>query len=298
MSLSLSLKRLGFAPLSRSVFWCRAGRLIHAVVISRDRHGDTAVSPVVWHSSMMGDGEMFRPSSIQSPVSGNVSPFGVDSSWTWKAGDLDAALVVSILKLFFSRFATMEDVNRCLDGAFVTPFFQARLAHGTARPDVDALVSSSATYATVGGAVDRGCALATGKMFLTEMMSPLGFSLAKSEEVVVVRKNAEMYDCVRLTLDQFGTFATITCFPWTTKVWNVDKRWKGIYYPMLRQDVFVGDRPFLINLSRLTEIDVAKLRLLIEPYLADFASVSDARAFAERLGSQWSTLASSLLRIA
>jgi hypothetical protein len=296
-SLVSCLKAAGFAPLTRSVYWCRAGELIHAVVISKDRYGEIAISPIVWHSALIRPDEEFKPSSVQSPVCGSVGPSGINSSWTWKTTELDSAFLVSTLKVFFGRFATLQDLRRSLQGTYVTPFFQERLEQGAARPEIDALVTTSAIYAVTGGAIDRIAAHSVAAAFLSNILSLSGFSLAQTEDVVVIRARGEMFDCVRLVLDQFGTFASVVCFPWTTKIWKIDNRWKGTYYPMIPRDVCKNGRPILLDLSQLGQVDIADLHSGIQRCLAQIQAISDARTFADQMDPQWRTIANALRKI-
>jgi len=296
-SLSATLKAIGFEPLSRTVQWCRAGELIHAVVVGKDRQGDTAISPIVWHSSLLADGEKFTPSSIQSPISGNVSPLGIDSSWTWNSEAIDPEFVASVLEPFFCRFATLEDVRRALGESFVSPFFRERLARGIPRPEIDALPTSNARYLVEGGATAKSVAHARGRAFLMEIMGPLGFSLVGSEDVVAIRPRGEVHDCVRFFIDAFGTFGALTCFPWTTAVWKVDKRWKGTYYPMIRHDVCEVGRPMLFELARLEGVKRIPLRLQVEERLGDLLSVSSVQEFTAQLDPKWATVATALRRL-
>jgi hypothetical protein len=293
-SITFEIKALGFSPLTRSIWWCRAGDLIHAVVLGKDRYGELSVSPVVWHSSLLGDAEKFQPSSLQSPIAGSVSPSGISSSWTWPASEIDAKFICDVLVKFFEGFADSSDIRRVLDGAFVSPFYEERLANGKQRPDVDSMVSSRAKYAVEGGALSPKLAYGLASSFFEKLVAPLGFVVIGGEDIVAVRKRGKLHDCIRILPDLFCSFATITCFPWTTDIWRVDKRWKGTYYPMIPFDLCQNGRPVLAQTAQLEKVDRSMLRELIVERLSEISHISDNGKFAESLGSQWNGVARSL----
>lgn len=294
MSLDAALKRMGFKSLSPAVRCCRAGDLVHAVVLGQDRYGRKSISPVVWHPTMLACDEKFCPASIQSPVSGNLSPLGIHSSWTWKKSEIQPLLISSMLQKFFAGFSTLLDIQNATEGRFLTPFFKERLTKGTTVLEVEALGLPAAIYPIEGGVLRRSYAIAIARSFLAELVEPLGFSMVESDDVVAILRRGDMYDCVRLLLDEFCTFASITCFPWTKAVWQVEKRWKGTYYPMVRFDVCQDGHPQLLELRKLKQVDITALRALICESMKNVTSVSSVDEFRLRLGPEWSSIANSL----
>lgn len=293
-----TLKALGFSALTPSLFWCRAGDLIHVVQNRKNRYGERDLSALVWSSSLLGEGEEFAPTAIQSPVCASVSPRGMVSSWSWKKEDIDPEFVASMLKAFFRQFATLGDIRAAIGNDYVTPFFADRLEHGQSRPDVDVRVASRATYELLGGARSRKHANDLAYDFLIDVLANTGYSMVQGEDVVAIRpRDGNMLDCVRLVVDQFGTFGAFVCFPWSTKVWSVDRRWKGSYYPMLYRYVGGEDHPILVDLSEKQNADRERLRELVEECSAEFSEIRDVHSFAAHLDSQWSNVAGGLLRL-
>jgi hypothetical protein len=292
------LKSLGLSKLTPSVHWCRAKELIHVVAIHKARCGETNISALVWSSSLLSEGEVFSPAAIQSPICASVSPRGMTSSWSWRKDDIDPEHVASILRSFFRQFATLDDIRAALEDSYVTPFFVERLANGKPRLEIEERVSSQALYEVRGGALGRNRINELARAFLGEILAKTDYAIAKTEDVVAIKpRKEEMLDCVRLIVDEFGTFAVLVCFPWTTKVWSVDKRWKGTYYPMLPHYVGSEDRPMLFDLLEEKNADPERLRVLIDDCAAKFSEISDIHAFAALLDSQWSAVALGLRRI-
>jgi hypothetical protein len=297
-NLASVLKSLGFSKLTPSVLWCRAKNLIHVVAIQKTRYGETNISALVWSSSLLSEDEIFSPAAIQSPICASVSPRGMTSSWSWRKEDIDPERIASMLRSFFRQFATLDDIRTALGDSYVTPFFIERLENGKPRTEIEEKVSSQALYEVHGGALDRNQVNEFARGFLSEVLAKKDYVIVKAEDVVAIRtRKGEMLDCVRLVVDDFGTFAVIVCFPWTTKVWNVDKRWKGTYYPMIPRYVGGEDRPMLVDLIENQNIDLERLRELLDDCVAGFAEINDAHAFAARLDSQWSSVAFGLRRM-
>jgi hypothetical protein len=207
---------------------------------------------------------------------------------------MDVKFLSWVLARFFARFAALADMRRALDGVFVSPFYEERLANGKQRPDVDSIVSSKATYAIEGGALSPRLAHELARSFLAELVVPLGFVIVECEDVVAVRKRGDLNDCIRILPDLFSSFCTITCFPWVTDIWRVDKRWKGTYYPMIPFDLCRNGRPILIETALLYEVDRGSLRQLILERLSEISAISNKRQFADALGPQWAGIGSSL----
>jgi len=288
------LRDIGFTQLSRDVVWCSGGQLIHVVSFGKDPHGRVMVCPIVWHSSLLSQSEKLAKGSIQSPVSGNVSPSGVDQNWVWEDGELDAEFAVRVLTKFFGHFGTLDDVRRSLEGRHVWPRFQEVLSQDFTRPEIDALVQSKALYAVGGGALTAYEAGSRYSEFLRRLLTPLGFSLVKSSDVIAVRRRGELHECVRILIDSFATFASITCFPWSTDIWRADKRWKGTYYPMIRFDLCNEQGRILFELEELETFDLDQLRSEVELTVDAFSSLKTSSDFVSALGPQWANIASSV----
>lgn len=102
---------------------------------------------------------------------------------------------------------------------------------------------------------------------------------------------------MRVVPDAFGTYVTLTCFPWPIAVWRVDKRWKDNFYPMLSYDVIRAGKTCLLTFRDFIEMDHEQLQLLLEDGIRRSGEVGNHLEFADQLGSNWSEMAAKLHRI-
>lgn len=290
------LKALGFKAVTRSLFACRAGKVVHAVSVVKDRYGDVMIHATASPSGFFSDQEPFAQ-GLYSPVGGDVSPRGVISSWSWSGELVDTEVALTVLLGFLARFASLEDVRRAVEGIWIHPHAQACLSlDGPAAAMVEALPLAS--YPVPGGAVSLDSAVAMARVQLAGALEPLGFVMANCSDVVALRKRGAMADGVRAVLDSFGTHVTLSCFPWPDAVARADKRWKDSPYPMVPYDVVHEDGSLALwPLDSFCALAPDQLRALLAPGIACSSSVADHLAFAALLDGQWSTVASGLRHI-
>lgn len=297
--LGAALRGLGLRALKPSLFACRAGELLHAVHVRKDRHGDLRVSPVVWHPCLFDDDGGPFPGNLVSPVQGDLSPRGVVPSWSWPEGTLDAAVAADTLAGFFAPFRTLDDLRNALDGGYVLPFFKERLADAAPRLDLAAHSGSQAAYAVPGGARSLDEARQACRDFLRAVVAPLGFQPAPGVDIVAIRERGELVDCVRILPDDFGTFASLLCFPWSRLAWAADRRWKGTYYPAVATPVPAEGGAWLAPVARLEAVDIEALRGQVAASLAHTAAgCATADDFIARLGGDFATLANAMRHLA
>jgi hypothetical protein len=295
---SKRLTGLGFTAITRSVFACRAADVVHAVFVSKDRHGDAKIHVVACPAGFFEPNEAFSVDQLRSPACGDVSPRGVVSSWTWEGGQVDADTAIAVLLGFFSRFATVDDVRRALQGAYVTPYAEERLQRDIATPAC-VLALPLANYPVPGGALALADATGQARAQLERALAPLGFAIAQMEDAVAVRQRGNMFDGVRAVMDAFGTHVTLACFPWPAAMARADKRWKDTYYPMVSYDVMREDgRLLILPLNQFVALEPEQLRAMVEEGIARSARVENHLAFADLLDGQWASLAGKLRHIA
>ncbi|MES2319389.1 MAG: hypothetical protein V4631_18065 [Pseudomonadota bacterium] len=287
------LPSLGFKPITGAVFACRGGNLVHAVIISKDRYGCDVVSLLVCLPSFFEHGAPIARDNLQSPLAGDISPRGVVSTWAWEKGTLDIPFAVDMIKSFFKEFAIPADVRRALDDLYVSPYFEELMP-------LDVPVSGnmaelpSATYDIAGGALSLNEARETARALLRAALVPLGFTMPEGADVVAVRPRGDMFDCVGAVMDAFGTFVTLTCFPWTPAIWRADENWKETFYPMVSYDVMKDGVPFVLPRRRLVDMDPASLRAFFEDGIRSSSEITNHLEFADMLGSSFATMAAKL----
>jgi hypothetical protein len=284
---------LGFKPVTRSIFACRGGGVVHVVLLSKDRHGGDVVSVLVCLPSFLDQGPSLTPDNLRSPLTGAISPRGVVSSWAWEKGAVDATFIVDMIKAFFKDFATPADVRRALDDLYVSPYFEKLLPLDVPVPGNMAALPS-ATYDVAGGALSLSEARETARTQLGIALVPLGFMLPEDADVVAVRRRGDMFDVVRAVLDDFGTFVTLTCFPWTTAVWRADENWDGIYYPMVSYTVMKDGVPFVLSRQAFIEMNPVVLGALLEDGIRRSSEITNHLQFADALSSSFATIAAKL----
>jgi hypothetical protein len=288
-----SLATLGFKAMSRKVFACRAGELLHSVVIGKDRHGSDVVSVLVSIPGFFEHDAAVTLDTIQSPLAGDVSPRGVVSSWAWDKGTLDSAHVAKLIEAFFSGFATPGDVRSALAGWYVPPHYEALLPLDLPVPDsVKAL--PAACYQTPGGAVSREEARALACTHLEKVLAPLGFALADTADIVAVRRRGTMFDAVRVMMDEFGTFLTLICFPWSEAIPVADKNWEDRYYPMLPFCLSQDGKPYVMTRQAFLDMAPEQLRSLLEDDIRRSGQVSNHLEFAAALDASFADMAARL----
>jgi hypothetical protein len=178
----------------------------------------------------------------------------------------------------------------------VYPYFESRLAADA--PPIPAMSGLPlANYAVAGGARSLEYATAAAREKLYAALGEAGFKLAPQPDVIVVRARGNMVDGVSALLDKFGTHVSLTCFPWTTAIWQVDKRWKGSYYPMLPFDVLADGKPALFTIDEFINLENSALRELVAPGLARAAQVGNHHQFAGALSTDWARVAENLYRL-
>lgn len=294
---SKRLTGLGFKAITRSLFACRAGDVVHAVFVSKDRYGDAKIHVVACPASFFDADEAFSADQLRSPVCGDVAPRGVISSWTWNEVNVDADAAIEVMLGFLSQFATAEDVRRAMQGTYASPYAQERLQRDVPAP-ASVLALPLASYPVPGGAVSLVDATAQARARLERALAPLGFMVAKMEDAVVVRQRGKMFDCVRAVMDAFGTHVTLSCFPWPAAMARADKRWKDTYYPMVSYDVMRADGKLMVMpLNQFVALEAGQLCALVEEGIARSARVDDHLAFADLLDGQWASFAGKLRHI-
>lgn len=295
-TLKAKIVALGFKALSKSVYACRHGDLVHTVIISKDRYGGDIVSVLVSIPAFFDADAVLGVETLQSPLAGDVSPRGVVATYAWDKGTIDEVLVARVIAEFLGRFAVSSDVRIALADQHVYPHFESRLPVDP--PPIPAMADLPApNYPVSGGACSLAAATNTARMKLQAALGEMGFKLSPQPEVIAVRARDGMIDGVVALLDQYGAYLTMCCFPWTKAVWQVDKRWKNSYYPMLPFDVLADGQPALFTVDEFVNLGNDKLRELVAPGLELAAQVKDHHQFANALGANWGGIAASLQRL-
>lgn len=291
-----TLKGLGFKALTQAVLVCRYGSLVHTVMLTKDRHGSGRISVMVSIPAFLeADGPLTRD-SLQTPLMGDVSPRGVVPSWVSDEGRVDAVFVTRVITGFFSAFACPDDVRRALDGLWVSPHFAPLLALDAPIPaSVESL--PLAGYQVIGGALSPARLEELTRAHLMAALAPLGFLAVPGADVLAVRQRGDMFDGVRLIPDEFGTFLTLICFPWPAAVWEADPKWEDRFYPMLPFDVRCDGEALVLSPQEFLQLEARELGELLKEGLAQAGAVSDHREFADRLDTQFATLASRLRQL-
>jgi len=293
---SKRLTSSGFKAITRTVFACRAGDVVHAVLV-KDRHGDAKIHVVACPAGFFEADQALSADQMRSPVCGDVAPRGVISSWTWEGGNVDADVATEVLLGFFSQFACADDVRRALQETYVTPYAQERLQRDVPAPAC-VLALPLANYPVPGGAVSLADATGQARAQLQRALAPLGFTAAPQEDAVLVRQRGKMFDCVRAVMDAFGTHVTLACFPWPAAMARADKRWKDTYYPMVSHDVMRPDGKLMVlRLNQFVALEAGQVCALVEEGIARSAQVADHLAFADLLDGQWASFAGKLRHI-
>lgn len=295
-ALKTRIAALGFKALSKSVYACRHEDLVHTVMISKDRHGGDIVSVLVSIPSFFDVDAALSVETLQSPLAGDVSPRGLVGTYAWDKGTIDEDLVAKTIAGFLEQFATPADVRNALAGQFVYPYFESRLPVDV--PPIPAMSGlPAANYVVAGGArtIESAKAAARGK--LQAALGEAGFKLSPEPDVIAVRSRGHMFDGVRALFDHHGTYITLTCFPWTPAVWQVDKRWKGSYFPMLPFEVLASGKPALFTVDEFVNVENDKLSALVAPALELASQVKDHHQFADALTTDWRRIAENLYRL-
>lgn len=295
-TLKAKIVALGFKPLSKSVYACRHGDLVHTVMIYKDRYGLDVISVLVSIPSFFEVDSAMSLETLQSPLAGEVSPRGVVSTYSWDKDTMDGDLVVKVVSGFLGRFATPSDVRNALADRFTGSHFGERLP-------VDAPLTQAmlelpiAKYPVEGSASSLEGARDAARQKLKDALGGDGFKLSPEADAIAVRARGAMFDGVRALIDDFGMYITLTCFPWTTAVWQVDKRWKGSYFPMLPFEVQSDGKPVLFSVDEFVDLEKGKLREMVAPCLERAAQVRNHHQFADALGANWGQIAANLYRL-
>jgi len=295
-ALKARIAALGFEALSKTVYVCRHGDLVHTVMINKDRYGGHIVSVLVSIPAFFDADAALSVETLQSPLAGDISPRGVVGTYAWDKGIIDENQVAKTIAEFLGCFATPADVRNALADQHVYPYFESRLAADA--PPIPAMSGLPlANYAVVGGARSLEYATAAAREKLYAALGEAGFKLAPQPDAIVVRARGSMVDGVSALLDKFGTHVSLTCFPWATAIWQVDKRWKGSYYPMLPFDVLADGKPALFTIDEFIDLENSALRELVAPGLARAAQVGNHHQFAGALGTDWARVAENIYRL-
>jgi len=294
-ALKVRIGEMGFKALTKSVYACRQGDLVHTVMINKDRYGGDVVSVLVSIPAFFDQDAALTVETLQSPLSGNVSPRGVFKTYSWDKGTFDEELVARTIAGFFSQFARSEDVRKALLGHHVHPYFDERLSVD-AQPIPAVLDLPMAAYPGPGGARSSEDVKALVREKLQAVFAGEGFSLA-GNDAVVIRPRGEMVDGISALIDDYGSYLTLSSFPWPKAVWQADKNWKGSYYPMLPFDVRSNDKLVLFTLDEFINLENSRLRELVTPGLEWVAQVKNHHQFADALGTSWGRIAAGLYRI-
>ncbi|SFG91058.1 hypothetical protein SAMN05518865_12264 [Duganella sp. CF458] len=295
-ALKTRIAALGKA-LSKSVYACRHGDLVHTVMINKDRYGGDMVSVLVSIPAFFDANAALSVETLQSPLAGDISPRGVVGTYAWEKGTIDEDLVAKTVAEFLGLFATPADVRNALAGQFVYPYYESRLPIDA--PPIPAMSDlSEANYPVAGGARTLESARAAARDKLQTALGEVGFKLSPESDAIAVRPRGHMFDGVRALLDNYGSHIPLTCFPWTTAIWQVDKRWKGSYFPMLPFDVLASGKPVLFTVDEFVNLGNDKLRELVAPALELAAQIQNHHQFADALSSDWGRVAESLYRLA
>jgi len=123
-----------------------------------------------------------------------------------------------------------------------------------------------------------------------------GVSLA-ANDAVVIRPRGGIVDGISALIDDYGTYLTLSSFPWPKAVWQADKNWKGSYYPMLPFPVLKDGKRWLVSIDEFVHLENGQLRELIAPALEMAAQVRDSHQFAGALGGDWRQVAEKLQRL-
>lgn len=295
-TLKTKIAALGFKALSKSVYACRHGDLVHTVMISKDRYGGDIVSVLVSIPSYFDADAALSVETLQSPLAGDISPRGVVDTYAWNKGSIDEDLVAKTIGRFLGFFATPPDVRNALAGQFVYPYFESRLTVDA--PPIPAMAELPApSYPVAGGARSLEYATAVARKKLQAALAEAGFKLSSQPDVIAVRARGNMIDGVSALLDKFGTYVSLACFPWTPAVWQVDKRWKGSYYPMLPFEVLADGKAARFTVEDFVNLENGKLLELLAPGLEQAAQFKNHHQYAGALGSDWGRVAENLYRL-
>lgn len=289
------IAEMGFKALTKSVHVCRHGDLLHTVMVNKDRYGGDTVSVLVSIPSFFDQDAALTVETLQSPLSGDISPRGVLKSFSWDKGSLDEELVARTIAGFFKHFASADDVRNALAGHHVYPYFSERLSID-AQPIPAMSDLPEAHYPVAGGARSSEDVKGVVRSKLLAALAGEGFSLA-ARDAVAIRGRGEMFDGVSALIDDYGTYLTVSSFPWPKAVWQADKNWKGAYYPMLSFPVLDGDKPRLFGVDEFVNLESCVLRELIRTSQQLAARVRDSHQFAAALGSDWRQMAEKLYRL-
>lgn len=289
------LQRHGFAMITPSVFACMTkDSVIHHVSVYSNRLDGTSVWVAVTHPVFLGtDGDLREASS---PVCGKMSPTGVTSNWTWRdesPTEVDSALMV--LLEFFGNFRSIHDIQQVLIDRFVQTEFAllaSEIAGKEAKMDIPI-----ATYPITGNAPSAKEARNASMNFIARMLSDDGFVAVPGNDVVVVRPRGELFECVRVVLDEFSVIASLTCFLWSKDVWRADRRWKGTYYPLVPMNVIVDGVSWAMQVRHLSGANSGMLRTAVLNLFLESAEIVSVEDFIDSIGSEWVSLKSALIGV-